>query len=538
MHRSLSAALVSVVALLSVKSAGAQQHPHSSGRLGTVRFATSCAPAVAVTFDRAVALLHSFEFANAIAAFDGVLATDSLCAMAHWGIALSRWGNPFAANIRNAAQLRPGRDAAERATRAPTATDRERGYIAAVSQLYANYEHTDQRSRIVAYDHAMGELAAAQPADTEATIFYALALAASAPPQDKTYANQRRAAEMLETFLASHPNHPGLAHYLIHSRDIPALAAAGLDAANRYGAIAPAAPHALHMPSHIYTRVGAWQESIETNLKSIAAATLDGSMSEALHASDYAMYAYLQTGQDRAAKALLAGIPALAVKFDPHAIESAAPGSAGVFALATIPARWALERRAWAEAAALTPVASEFPWADAQTYVARALGAAHMGDLLSARASIDSLRSMRDRLSATGEVYWTEQTEIAHLTATAWLALAEHRDSSALALMRQAAGREAMTEKNAVTPGPLAPASELLADMLLDLHQPQEALSQYRATLEKEPNRFRALYGATRAARLVGDRAAASRYAMQLRKNCTRGDVPGRAELAKIRRGP
>jgi tetratricopeptide (TPR) repeat protein len=503
--------------------------------LGTVHFSTSCAPAVAVPFNRAVALLHSFEFGSAIAAFNSVLATDSTCAMAYWGVALSRWGNPFAAGIRGAAQLRPGRDAIERAQRTPSATERERGYITAAAQLYAGFERTDQHTRVVAYERAMNTLVGAQPADTEAVIFYALALAASAQPGDKSYANQRKAASILEGILAQQPNHPGVAHYLIHSHDVPALADGGLDAARRYGTIAPSAPHALHMPSHIYTRVGAWQESIETNLKSIEASLRDGSMGEALHASDYAMYAYLQTGQDRAAQRVLTGLPALAAKFDPTAVASAAPGSAGVFALAAIPARWALERRAWAEAAALEAKSSAFPWTEALTHTARALGAAHTGDLARARASIDSLAAIRARLMQVGETYWADQVEIARLGANAWLLLAQHQDEEALKSMREASAHEDLTEKSAVTPGPLVPARELMGDMLLELKRPAEALEAYRATLEKEPKRFNALYGAARAARLAGDRAAASDYAAQLKTSCKLGDVPGRAELADIR---
>jgi hypothetical protein len=515
----------------------AQEHAHAAPaeRLGTVHFETSCR-GVSPQFDRAVALLHSFEFGAAISGFNSVLAADSTCAVAYWGIALSRWGNPFAANVRLAGQLRPGREAVERGGHMSAATERERGYIGAVSRLYADYENTSQRTRVVAYEQAMGELSSAQPQDAEASIFYALSLAAAAPPDDKTYANQLRAVSILEGQLAAQPNHPGLAHYLIHSHDVPALANGGLDAARRYGAIAPSAPHALHMPSHIYTRVGLWEESINTNLKSVAAAERDGSLGEALHASDYMMYAYLQTGQDQAALRILRGLPALAARFDPTAIGSAAPGSAGTFALAAIPARYALERRAWSEAAALEPTTSATPWADAQAHFTRALGAANVGDAAKARASIDSLRSLRDRLARSGESYWADQVEISRLGAAAWLALAEHRNEDALTGMRDAATREDATEKSAVTPGPLAPARELLGDMLLELNQPAQALAAYRATLGKEPNRFRALFGAMRAASLAGDREGASGYMEQLRKVCKLGDVPGRPELAEIRK--
>ena len=515
----------------------AQEHAHAAAgeKLGTVHFATSCRAATGPQFDRAIALLHSFEFRAAIAGFNSVLAGDSSCAMAHWGIALSRWGNPFTSSLRPAAQLRLGREAIERADRAATATPRERGYVTAAALLFADYERTDQRSRIVAYERAMGELAARQPADTEATIFYALALTAAARPDDKTYANQLKAVAILDGIALHQPDHPGLAHYLIHSHDFPALAAGGVDAARRYASIAPSAPHALHMPSHIFTRVGSWEESINTNRKSIAAAHREGSMAEALHASDYMMYGYLQTGQDRAAKAILDGLPAMAARFDPNVVASAAPGSAGVFALAAIPARWALERGAWAAAAALEPRRTAFPFADALTYFARALGAARVGNVVTARAALDSLRAMQERLARAGEGYWAEQVDIARLGGAAWLAYAEHDTGTALALMRTAAAREDRTEKAAITPGPLAPARELLGDMLLQLDRPAEALAAYRATLETEPNRFRTLYGAMRAASLVGDQAAAARYAAQLRVICQPGDVPGRPELAALR---
>jgi hypothetical protein len=299
--------------------------------------------------------------------------------------------------------------------------------------------------------------------------------------------------------------------------------------------IAPSAAHALHMPSHTFTRVGDWRQSIDVNNRSMRVAEHDSSLAEVLHASDYAVYAYLQLAQDSAAKSLLERLPALAARFDPTAITGAAPGSAGVFALAAIPARYALERRDWPGAAALEPKASAFPWADAMTYFARALGASHVGDTDRARLAIDSLRALRQRAAAQRETYWAEQIAIQQLGAEAWLAFAQHRTDTALARTREAVRREDATEKSAVTPGPLAPARELLGDMLLELHRPREALAEYRATLEKEPNRFRALYGAMRAASLAGDRAAVARYRATLTTLCAHADVPGRAELAEIR---
>jgi len=498
----LSIAAATVLCLLPARVL-TQGHAHPSAgspeKLGTVHFATSCSPAVAPRFDRAVALLHSFEFGASIRAFDEVIAADSTCAMAHWGIALSRWSNPMSAGNRSPAQLRLGKQAADAALRLGAgASERERGYIRAVSQLYEDFERRDQRSRIVAYERAMGELAARYPADTEATIFHALALAASASPTDKSYTNQKRAGSILESLLAAQPDHPGLSHYIIHSYDYPPLADQARAAARRYASIAPAAAHALHMPSHTFTRVGMWEESVGTNRRSMEVALASGSMAEVLHAADYAMYAYLQMGKEAEARAILDGLPALAARFDPNAITGAAPGSAGLFALAAIPARWALERRAWREAAALRPAATAYPYTEAMTYFARSLGASRTGDLAAAAVAIDSLAAIRQRLSASGEEFWAEQVAVQHLGAQAWLAFAQRRVPAALSLMREAAAREDATEKNAVTPGPLVPARELLGDMLLELNRPAEARAEYRATLRKEPNRRHSLRRAGR----------------------------------------
>ncbi|HYS69139.1 MAG TPA: hypothetical protein VEM14_02790, partial [Gemmatimonadaceae bacterium] len=357
-----------ILLLFVVARASSQEHTHrpdATEKLGTVHFQTSCNPAVAPQFDRAVALLHSFEFGESIRGFNQVLATDSTCAMAEWGIALSRWTNPMAAGTRGPAQLEPGRAAAEEARRlGARATEREREYSDAVYQLYADYEHVDQRTRVVAYERAMADLVEKQPADTEAKIFYAIALTAAAPPTDKTYANQLKAGKILEPLWAAQPNHPGLAHYIIHTYDYPPLAERAKAAAERYSQIAPSAAHALHMPSHTFTRVGLWQESVESNRRSIDVALSTASIGEALHASDYAEYAYLQMRKIAEAKAVLDGLPALAAKFDVNAITGAAPGNAGVFALAAIPARYALERRDWEQAAKLIPAPSSFPWTE------------------------------------------------------------------------------------------------------------------------------------------------------------------------------
>jgi hypothetical protein len=516
-------AWVAVLLFVAASRAAAQQHAHppdaSPEKLGTVHFQTSCNPAVAATFDRAVALLHSFEFRASIRGFTDVLAADSSCAMAHWGIALSRWSNPMAPGSRAPAQLQAGREAAEAGLRlGPRATEREREYIAAVGRLYADYERVDQPARVDAYERAMAGLVAKHPEDTEARIFHAIALTASASPTDKTFAKQLQAGATLEAIWKTQPDHPGLAHYIIHTYDFPPLADRARAAAQRYARIAPSAAHALHMPSHTFTRVGLWQESVEMNRRSVEVALRDGSIAEALHASDYAVYADLQMRRVSAAKAVLDGLPALAARFDVNAVTGAAPGSAGVFALAAIPARYALERRVWARAAGLVPATSDFPWTEAMTHFARALGASHTGRLETARASIDSLSAIQRRLEARQEAYWAEQVAIQKLGAEAWLDHAEHRQEAALASMRQAADREAATEKSAVTPGPLAPARELLGDLLMELRRPADALLEYRAALVTDPNRYRTLEGARRAAAGSGNRAAEAGYAALLKK--------------------
>jgi tetratricopeptide (TPR) repeat protein len=437
--------------------------------------------------------------------------------MAHWGIALSRWSNPMAAGNRAVPVLESGRQAANAAARlADRATERERGYVDAVGQLYADYEHRDQRTRIVAYERAMADLVAKQPVDTEARIFHAIALVATAPPTDKTYANQLAAGATLEALWRRQPNHPGLAHYIVHAYDVPALAQRAGAAAARYSQIAPSAAHALHMPSHTFTRVGLWQQSITTNLRSMAEAKRTGAIAEALHAADYATYAYLQLRQDSLARAMVESLPSLSAHFDVNAVTGAAPGSAGVFALAAIPARYALERRDWTMAAALRPTASAFPYTEALSWFARALGASRTGNTADARISIDSLSAIRERLLAAKEAYWAEQVAIERLGAQAWLTLAERRPEEAVAQMREAAVREDATEKSAVTPGPLAPAHELLGDLLMELGRPAEALAEYRLTLTKEPGRYRSLHGAMTAARTAGDRKTETEYASQI----------------------
>jgi tetratricopeptide (TPR) repeat protein len=519
LHRSN---LFAVLVLLLSIGAAAQQHEHGAGqaeKLGTVSFQTSCTAQAQPLFNRAVALLHSFEFSRAIAGFNAALAADPTCAMADWGIALSRWSNFFAPGVRPAGVLRQGLDAVTQAKAIGLKTPRETAYVEAVSQLYVNVENSDQPARLLAYRDRMGALAADYPDDSEASIFYALALAAAASPADKTYADLLKAGGILEKLFAAAPDHPGLAHYIIHSYDVP-----------------PLAGHALHMPSHTFTRMGLWQESIESNLAAAEVARREGVTAEELHSMDYRAYAYLQTGQDAAARQLLDALPEVRARFDPNAIGSGAPGSAGVFALAAIPARYALERGAWPDAAKLVAQASRYLYPEAMTYYAKAIGATRIGDRATARGAIEGLRAIRDRLAQQEEPYWAGQTAIQLRSASAWLAFAEGRPMEALAEMRAAADMEDATEKSAVTPGPLAPARELVGEMLLQMKEPASALKEFEATLEHEPNRFRALSGAARSALLAGNREKARSYYATLLKVCERADTPGRADLVEARR--
>jgi hypothetical protein len=522
MSRAISVARVTLAfaALLASPLAAQDHHAgHAGEKFGTVHFPTSCAPALTPQIDRAVALLHSFEFGAAIRQFDAVVAADSTCAMAYWGLALSRWSNPMAATGRAPAVLAQGRRAADAATRlAAGATARERGYIDAVGALYRDYERVDQDTRVANYERAMADLAARQPADTEAKIFHAIALVATAAPTDKSYAKQRRAGAILERLWAAQPDHPGLAHYIIHTYDLPALAPQAAAAARRYAEIAPTAAHAQHMPSHTFTRLGLWRESARANRQSFDAAMRDSALAEAMHASDYMEYAYLQMRRYDEARAVRDAIPALASRYDPTVVRGAAPPSAAYFAMAAIPARYALERGAWTEAVALVPSASAYPHTEGMIYFARALGAARLGRAAHARPAVDSLAAIEQRLTASNDRYWAEQVHIQRLGAEAWLALAEGRREQALARMTDAATREDATEKNAVTPGPLAPARELLGDMLLELGRPADALAEYRRTLAKEPGRYRALDGARRAATAIGAAADAANYSREIER--------------------
>ena len=510
-------------------SLGAQAPATSAQeRLGQTHFITSCEPAVEKRFDRAIAVLHSFWYSEAIKEFNRVVEADPGCAMAYWGIAMSNWGFR-----RQLPALRAGRAAVERAQAAHARTPREKDYIAAVARLYDDFERVNPPVRINAYVQAMEQLTKAYPADREAVIFYALGILDTVVPTDKTFAARLKAGAILEKEFKTQPDHPGIAHYIIHAYDVPPLADRALAAAYRYAKIAPAAPHALHMPSHTFTRLGYWEESIDSNVQSAAAAEKEGASGtgERLHALDYAAYGYLQTAQDRAALKIVRQIPSLAASG-----PTPEYGSANAFAVAAIPARYVLERHAWTEAANLQVHATGTPSADALTHFARALGLARTRKPAGAQREIERLTELRDKLTQSNDRYWAGQVEIQRVTAAAWTAWAAGQRDEALRLLRTAADLEDATEKAGTTPGPLMPARELLGDMLLELNQPAKALSEYEATLKREPNRFWSVYGVARAAQLAGDSAKASRTYSQLVKICRRADQPGRSELAQARK--
>ena len=511
---------VAISALLTVAAPASAQHDHAaagSDQIGgdSVSFLTSCAPALRQDFNRAVALLHSFWFAQAIAVFDEVAAKDPSCAIAHWGVALARWGNPFA-GLRSAQQIELGRAAIQKAQTTGSPTPRERAFINAAAELFTSGDAATQRARTVAYERAMDRVVRAFPGDMEARIFYALAVNQTALATDKTYSQQLKAAAILEPLFKEHPKHPGLAHYIIHAYDHPPLAERALSAARSYASLAPSVAHALHMPSHTFTRVGLWNESIETNRQSAEAARKENATAEELHAMDYQTYAYLQIARDSDARRMAVEASAAFARLDPNDNGAAAPGVVGVYAAAAIPARYALERGAWAEAAAVPVRKTAFPHTDAITHFARAIGAARSGNAAAAAADIERLAVLRDALQTMKDAYWAQQVDIQRQIAIAWVAFANGERQQAVELLRAAAAAEDATDKSAVSPGPLAPARELLGYMLLDANRPAEALVEFEATIKKEPNRFRGLYGGARAAEAAGQRARAIALYTQL----------------------
>lgn len=510
--------LVAAVFSLTLSVAAAAQHSAQNtpvaSQVGSdnVDFRTSCAGSATDEFNRAVALMHSFWFAEAVDVFNDVLAKDADCAMAHWGIALSHWGNPFAGQ-RNAAQLQRGQAAVTLAQQTGSPTPRESLYIAAVAELFADDQPGNQYQRTVAYENAMQTLTGSYPDDREGKIFYALAINQNAQASDKTYAQQLKAAAILEPLFEEYPEHPGLAHYIIHAYDHPPLAERALNAAQVYASLAPDAPHALHMPSHTFTRVGMWEESVNTNLRAAQAARNDNDAGSELHALDYLTYAYLQMGRDQAAAGVVERALSLTAQVDITAVGAT---QAGAFAIAAIPARYALEREDFVAAANLTVNPADTPHTQAMTHFARALGAARSGNPNAATADIDLLRTQKQRSEDNRDAYWSEQIDIQVQVANAWVTFARGEHDQAIADLRAAALVEDGTDKSAISPGPLAPARELLGMMLLAADLPELALAEFKATMEKEPNRFLALKGAAQAAHDAGDTEAARAYYREL----------------------
>ena len=516
--------------------ARADAGPAAAKASGEVNFQISCGPAVQKTFKEAVWTLHSFWYPEALKGFTAVTEAEPGCAMGYWGIAMSHWYPLWYPP--SPAALKAGAEAVEKAVAAGPKTEREKDYIVAIAAFYRDSDKLDHQTRAVAYEKAMEQVYLRYPEDREAAVFYGLALNASALPTDKTYANQRKAAEILNKVWAEQPNHPGVVHYLIHSDNSPQFAAAGLDAAICYSKIAPDVPHALHMPSHIFTRLGMWQQSIDSNRAAHAAAVAyvrktlgpESFDTETVHTMDYLEYAYLQTAQDRGAKEVVDELTSFR--------QSAAPNLPTAYAVAAIPVRYALERRDWPAAAALSEPAigfplERFPWAEAMIAYARALGDARTGNIAGAEAEIGRLQLLEDKLKGN-DTYWANQVEVQRLAAAGILAHVRGDDKKAVALVRAAADLDATMDKHPATPSSVLPARELLADLLLELNQPAAALVEYRAMLSTDPNRFRSLLGEARAAKQTGDSATAHDAYRKL-VALSKPVGPARPELAEAR---
>ncbi len=471
-------------------------------KLGKVHFEVSCTPAAQELFDRAMLYQHSFWYRASKGAFEDVAKTDPACAMAYWGIALSMLWNPHTPPPQK--NLAEGAAALAKGNSVGAKTQRERDYLDALGAMYADHDKVDHRTRVQAYAKAMEQVALRYRDDDEAQIYYALALNISASPADKTYASQLEGADILEQIASRQPQHPGVAHYLIHLYDSPALAERGLAAARRYASIAPDAAHAQHMPSHVFTRVGYWQESIDSNKVSARVAAQGKEGNDQLHAMDYLVYANLQLGRDGSAMAVIEEMG----KVTGYS-ETFVPGP---YALAASPARYAVERGDWKAAAALPVRPSPLPHVQAITYFARALGAARSGDTAAADADIAKLTEMRDKLREAKDAYWSQQVEIERQIASAWVLYASGKYDDALKAMAAAADAEDATEKHPVTPGVLKPARELYGVMLLEQGKSDEALVAFEATLKKEPNRLGATSGAAKAAEKSGNPVAAKLY--------------------------
>ena len=518
--------LLIALSLTAVSVAFAQHGDMHGHKLGKVEFPNSCSPAVQDKFLRGVAMLHSFYYSAAQKAFEEVVAEDNSCAIAAWGYASTLMLNPLQGIGASSKNAQVAQEAIDKGRKMGAKTQRERDYLEAVAAYYEDFANRTERARQLARAKAYEALAAKYPDDDEAQIFYALYLAGTQTASDQTYSAYLKAAAILEKQFAKHPDHPGVAHYLIHSYDAPPIAQQGMPAARLYARIAPDAPHALHMPSHIFTRVGAWADSATTNRRSADTAQRSNDPDDALHALDYMTYAYLQLARDGDARKILD---------EARTLTGINPARAtAYYALAAMPARHVVERGAWRDAAKLAPSPSNFPFTEAMTHFARALGAARSGDPAAAQEDLEKIVALRDRLKAAKIDYWANEVEVMRLASLAWVALAQKGSDEALALMRQAADLEDRSEKNIVTPGRLLPARELLGDMLMELKRPAEAFKEYEASQQREPNRYRGLYGAGQAAAQSGNRDKARHYFSKLIELAGSGDR--RPEMDEARR--
>jgi tetratricopeptide (TPR) repeat protein len=499
-------------------------------KLGRVHFKTSCSPEAQRQFERALAMLHSFFFPETVKAFTAIPAIDPSCAIAYWGIAISQRPNPLVGPF-DAATLKRGLDAIEKGEAIGSKTQRERDWLAALKEFYKDYDKVDQDTRTRNYEKAMERLAAKYPDDVEAKIFHALALNESF--DHKSMEPLLKAIAILEPIDKKYPDHPGVTHYLIHSYDFPAIAKRGVPAANKYAKIAPSAPHAQHMPSHIYSMVGMWEESVMSNWRSVAVANdymakakLDGTLGGVPHAYDFMAYAYLQLGQDLKARGLIQ---------DTMSIKKViGVPLAGATARAAVPARYMLERQDWQGAAQLQPLGTGYPMAEAITHFARAMGSARSGDAAAAQADIEKLNEQRAALQKAGQGYWAGQVEIQILGAQAWTAQGQGNKSDALKFMRAAADLEDASEKHVAMENRLYPMRELLADMLMAQGEAAAALKEYETSLKNALMRLRGFYGAAKAADASGDAKKAREYFEKLAR-LTRHADGDRPELREAK---
>jgi tetratricopeptide (TPR) repeat protein len=500
---------VFVAMLVASAGASADEHAHSHPapeKLGTVHFETTCAAPVRAQFDRAVALLHSFAYEVAAAQFREVATKDKTCAMAHWGIAMTvyhqLWSPP------SAADLKLGREEIQLAQQIGAHSERERALIDAAAAFFSDTDPAHHPARAKAYEAAMAPIAQRFPKDDEAQLFYALALLATAPPTDRTHANQKKAASILEPMYKRLPDHPGVPHYLIHAYDSQELAPKGITAARAYAKIAPSAPHALHMPSHIFTRLGLWDDSIESNQAARSAARAQGDVGEELHAMDYLTYAFLQRGRTEDARHILDEL---------HAKGSLLGQDFKVgYAATAMPVRFVIEREQWSDALALEPLPGTAPHVSALVYWAHALAHARSGHADQSSADVAEIEACEARSKASGDTYWSAQIGVLAKEARAWASYAAGRSDEAVALLRAAADTEDSLEKLPVTPGPVVPAREQLGQLLLALNKPREALQELTQALKDAPGRRAGLEAAARAADVSGDRGAAAAFRKQL----------------------